>query len=101
MHRFILGLQPGDKRQGDHINGNSLNNQRCNLRIATNSQNGANARKHSNNTSGYKGVTWNRKLQKWRVQIACCFDSKKEAAKMYDLISQLVFGKFARPNNVA
>lgn len=48
MHRLILGLGFGDKRQGDHINHNGLNNQRNNLRICTPQQNHFN-----NNGKGY------------------------------------------------
>lgn len=33
MHRFLLGLQRGDPRQGDHINRNRIDNRRPNLRI--------------------------------------------------------------------
>jgi hypothetical protein len=39
MHRFILRLKRGDPRQGDHINGNRLDNRRENLRIVTFEQN--------------------------------------------------------------
>ena len=48
MHRLILGLDFGDKRQGDHINHNGLNNQQSNLRIYTPQQNHFN-----NNGKGY------------------------------------------------
>lgn len=39
MNRYILGLEYGDKRQGDHINGNTLDNRKKNLRVATHLQN--------------------------------------------------------------
>ena len=39
LHRMILGLPRGDKRQGDHKNGNKLDNRRTNLRIVTYAQN--------------------------------------------------------------
>ena len=39
MHRLILGIPRGDKRQVDHINRNGLDNRRCNIRVATHSQN--------------------------------------------------------------
>jgi len=57
MHRQILGLVKGDNRQGEHRDGDALNNQDDNLRIATNSQNAMNRKPiMSNNTSGHKGV---------------------------------------------
>lgn len=66
MHRFILGLT--GPWQTDHIDRNGLNNQRSNLRVATRSQNGAN-RKLRTNTSGFKGVCWNKASQKWQAAI--------------------------------
>jgi hypothetical protein len=57
MNRVILDLQRGDKRQGEHVNGDTLDNQDDNLRIASNSQNAMNRKPiMANNTSGYKGV---------------------------------------------
>lgn len=47
MHRYILGLKFGDKRQGDHINHDTLDNRRENLRIVTNRQNSNNRRDQS------------------------------------------------------
>src|SRR5436190_1335687 len=54
MHRQILRLLP--EQRCDHVDLNELNNQRYNLRIADNSQNGANRRPWS--SSGFKGVSW-------------------------------------------
>jgi hypothetical protein len=42
----------------DHINGDRVDNRFCNLREATASENRWNSRKRVNNTSGYKGVSW-------------------------------------------
>lgn len=44
MHHMVLAPGPGE--MVDHINGNKLDNRRCNLRIATRSQNGLNRRRH-------------------------------------------------------
>ena len=61
MHREILGLKKGDLRQGDHLEPeDTLNNQKYNLQIAARAENQANRRKNRNNTSGFKGISWNR-----------------------------------------
>jgi hypothetical protein len=67
MHREILGLQRGDKLQGEHRNHNTLDNRRSNLRIATHSENMYNRRLNSNSSCGLKGVT--RHGNYWRAQI--------------------------------
>ena len=53
----------------DHINLNPSDNRICNLREATCSQNFYNKIKQSNNTSGIKGVTWDKQCNKWKAQI--------------------------------
>ncbi len=70
MARFLLGLGPGDPRQADHIDGDTLNNTRGNLRIASIAENVRNRRRQCNNTSGFKGVSWCRASNKWRACIA-------------------------------
>ncbi len=69
MHRLILGLERGDKREGDHRNHNTLDNRRSNLRICTQQQNLTNQKPRSNGTSKYKGVTWDKHRKKWYAQI--------------------------------
>ena len=53
----------------DHIDGNKLNNRIENLRECTEVQNCYNAKTPKNNTSGIKGVSWSKRLKKWRAQI--------------------------------
>ena len=67
LHRFILGLDFGDPRQGDHKNHNTLDCTDDNLRIATPSQNHQNRGRQINNKSGYKGVSFHNR--KWRATI--------------------------------
>lgn len=107
MHRLIMErIKPGFKGEIDHIDGNGLNNQRSNLRIATHSQNLANKGPQENNTSGYKGVSWDKEKQKWRAQIQYrgvisflgYFDSEIKAAITYDYAALRLFGEFARTN---
>ena len=56
---------PKNKRCVDHIDRNKLNNHISNLRFATDSENGMNARKKRSNTSGYIGVCFNKRLRKY------------------------------------
>jgi len=67
MHRQILDLEYGDKRNADHKNGDTLFNSRENLRIASRTENARNARTRKDNTSGFKGV--NRHYNTWRYRI--------------------------------
>lgn len=61
----------------DHIDGNKLNNDINNLRPATHAQNCQNAKISKTNTSGYKGVTWDKENKKWMVQIHANGKNKK------------------------
>lgn len=63
MHRQILGLKHGDGKITDHKRpGDTLNNTDGNLRIATRGQQNANNRKRKDNTSGYKGVSYDSRV---------------------------------------
>jgi hypothetical protein len=62
-------LNPENKKCIDHIDNNKLNNNLINLRFATHSQNQQNASLSSRNTSGTKGVRWNKKQNNWRAEI--------------------------------
>jgi hypothetical protein len=69
IHREILGLGAGDKRDVDHINGNPLDNRRINLRVATTSQNIMNSKRRSDNKSGYKCVSLHKASKTWQFCI--------------------------------
>lgn len=108
MHRVLLGLSK-EKSVGDHIDGNGLNNQRSNLRIATHAGNAQN-RRYVPNKSGFKGVcvqTINdrpyyvvtvtkdgKKINK------CGFKTAEEAAKAYNELAKEHHGEFAYQNPV-
>jgi hypothetical protein len=53
----------------DHIDRNPLNNKKSNLRFATKSTNAMNVKIRKDNTSGIKGVSWNKKKERWEVYI--------------------------------
>jgi hypothetical protein len=92
----------------DHANRDTLDNQRHNLRPATGSQNGANRGPQVNNTSGYKGVTWDKARHRWSASIKVRgqrknlgrFDNKIEAARAYNQAALKHFGVFAFLNPV-
>ena len=67
MHRFIKNTPAG--METDHINGNKLDNRRDNLRNVTHSRNQLHSRLPNTNTSGVKGVVWDKKNKKWQAQI--------------------------------
>jgi hypothetical protein len=110
MHRVILGLT--DRLiQGDHRNGDGLNNQRYNLRKCNNRQNAGNSkvdvRKKANSTSCYKGVFLNKtRPSPWIAQISIygksthlgAFKVEIDAAKAYNEAAIKHFGEFAQVN---
>ena len=65
LHRAILGLAPGDPRRTDHKNRNRLDNRRENLRVVTHAENLQNLPLASNNTSGCRGVSWDKRRGCW------------------------------------
>jgi hypothetical protein len=102
MHALIAGARP------DHANGDGLDNRRENLRPATRRQNGRNSRPRADltKTSQYKGVCWDKRAGKWRVQIGDHgrrrhvghFTDEVEAARAYDAAAHELYGEFAWPN---
>jgi len=91
----------------DHHNNDGLDNQRDNLRPATQSQNRMNTRKTVSPTSSkFKGVCWHKKAKKWMASIKInhtprylgLFIEEYEAAEAYDEAAKQLFGEFAQPN---
>lgn len=112
MHRLILGLGVDDLSV-DHINGNGLDNRRCNLRLATTTQNAQNQKTHKTGrgknglkTSTYKGVY--KSKGKWKAQIRVggkqiylgLFEKETEAAQSYNMAALKYFGKYAKLNEI-
>lgn len=88
----------------DHRNLNCDDNRIENLREATNQGNMANGRRRKNNSSGFKGVYWNKKLSKWNACIRVngttkwlgSFTTVELAAAAYAGAASQNFGEFAR-----
>ena len=88
----------------DHKDTNTLNDNIRNLREATNSQSGANKRIFKNNSTGFKGVTFNKQMGKFTARITFnysrkflgYFDTVEEAGEAYARASKRYFGRFAR-----
>jgi hypothetical protein len=70
IHRIIFLLCFGYlPKLIDHKDGNSLNNNLENLREANISQNTCNSKKPITNSSGIKGIYWNKAKKKWMVRL--------------------------------
>ena len=105
IHNVILDHDPNKSNLiVDHINGNVLDNRKCNLRLCTRAENARNAKKPKSNTSGYIGVSKSGK--KWQAQISLngkthylgTFEDKIEAARARDRKAIELYGEFARLN---
>ena len=105
-HRIAWYLHYGEwpSQSIDHINTIKSDNRIENLRLANNSENHANVKRPSTNTSGRKGVTWNKKLGKWQAQIKIngknkylgLFEDVDDAHGAYVMAANENFKQFAR-----
>lgn len=108
LHRLIMGLKKGDPRVVDHIDKNTLNNQKSNLRICTRAENSQNRKTSKNKKlSKYKGVrkasenAWRSSIRvKGKLHNIGTFKTEKEAAKKYNEHAKLHFGEFAQLNKI-
>lgn len=102
MHNLIMGVTKVDHR--DH---NGLNNQRINLRLASDPQNQGNRRPSVGGASRFKGVSQDK--GRWRAKIGFdgsrislgSFESEEEAALAYDCAASSLFGEFACTNEMS
>ncbi len=111
FHRLIMNnkTQNIQNKQIDHINGNKLDNRKSNLRICNNQENSFNKNKNKNNTSGFKGVYYDKDRKKWRGSIQVNgkkynspkrYNTPEEAHDWYVEQSNLLFGEFSFYNKV-
>ena len=104
LHSLLM--KPPNGFVVDHINGDTLDNRRNNLRVCTNKQNVRNMRKHRG-TSKYKGVRWAAHAKQWAAVISPngktyhlgYSKDERDCAVMYDIAAQLFYGPYARLNN--
>ena len=104
LHRFIMDRTYKDGTIVDHINGNTLDNRKQNLRICTNAENCMNGRTRKNNT-GYKGVVYDKYASKYRARITKdyktyhvgYFVTPEEAYEARCKALEEFHGEFARP----
>jgi hypothetical protein len=107
LHQRVLGVRPGFEI--DHIDGNTLDNRRANLRHATRQQNMRNQAKRSRQASSqYKGVCWSNNDNRWLAYLLVNrkrfwlgrFTDEREAARAYNAAALHHFGDFARLNEI-
>jgi hypothetical protein len=101
LHRLLMNPPPG--MQVDHINGNRLDNRRCNLRLCTTTQNGQNKGLSRANTSGIRGVRfengkWVARIRvNWVLRQLGGYSTPEEASEAYQRAARDAWGEFARP----
>lgn len=101
MHRAIMQVADPEVLV-DHRNNDTLDNRRCNLRIATKSQNGMNTPLRKDNTSGHRGVCWSTRDKYWVASICVAgketnlgyFADLQEAVNARSTAEVLFFGEF-------
>lgn len=104
MHRAIMGDPDG--KCVDHVDGDGLNNRRENLRVCSHKENIRAQRPQEGRSSQYRGVSWYKRLEKWRAAIKVdgkeiwlgVFREEDEAAEAYDRAALKHFGEFAYTN---
>jgi len=88
----------------DHVNGTPGDDRIINLRLATHSENMRNRKDHSNNSSGFKGVSWHKGAKKWAAGIRIhgrrkhlgLFDAAEAAHLAYCEAAKALHGSFSR-----
>ena len=102
LHRLIMGF-PDEEVDHKNGRGSEFDNRKSNLRIATQIENCQNKSKLSNNTSGHKGVSWDKSKQKWVAQIGYHnkritlgrFNNIEDAIECRNNAERKLFGEFA------
>lgn len=89
LSNIIMGVNSNYEVLVDHKDHDLMNARKSNLRICSNNQNCYNRKNPKNNTSGYKGITLNKKGNKWRVRIGS--NKKRNHVGYFDDIETAIF----------
>ncbi len=110
MHRQVAQLAGLSlDHEIDHINGDKLDNRRCNLREATKAQNNMNRKVlRKGKSSKYRGVSYYKQMHRWEAYIKLpdrkvrlgYFEDELEAAKAYNQAAKKHYGEFANLNDI-
>ena len=108
MHRIVMGVLDNDAVCVDHIGHVNYDNRKSELRVATNTQNSMNTVISKNNTSGCKGVSWNKEKRKWEVYITVnrkrkhlgYYNDFEDAIKARKEAEEEYFGEFSYDNSM-
>jgi hypothetical protein len=100
MHRVVMPYG----KEIDHVNGNGIDNTKINLRACTHAENLTNSGIRTNNKSGFKGVSFCKRDERWVARITISgkykfigrFDTPLEAYKAYCEACVKYHGEFAR-----
>lgn len=103
LHNAVLNVTVKKGYETDHINGDKLDNRRCNLRYGTRAENLRNRKVQRNSSSGVKGVNFSKLHKKWRVRISCnkkryhlgLFDDLHAATMIYNKAALKFHGVYA------
>jgi len=105
LHRLIMNYPKN--MVIDHINGNTLDNRKENLRVCTIGENSCNCKKYSNGKlSKFKGVSFDKNVKKYKAYIKKnrkyihlgYFMTEKEASEAYDVASKKYHGEYSKTN---
>lgn len=112
IHRLVMGVLDNPSIHIDHINGNTIDNRKCNLRIVTGSQNMKNRKSSIGGTSKFLGVYYcsnKRGSKNWRVMIKPTNDTNIHLGYYYDeelggyaynIAAKVIHGEYANLNNI-
>lgn len=105
LHRLVMAAPCNI--EVDHKDRDGLNNTKANLRLCSSTQNKYNTKVRCDNKTGYKGVYYNKRDNKYYAMIKPPenrrwylggYDSPEEAARAYNVAAEGLFGEFAYLN---